>query len=641
MKKALILNAITPKVGGVLIRGTKGTAKSTAARALADLLPEIDVVADCPFVCDPHDEKVMCDACRERSGKGEDLPIRTQKMLVINMPVSATEDRVVGTLDFERALKEGLKALEPGILAEANRGILYIDEVNLLDDHVADALLDAAAMGVNVVEREGISVSHPSRFILIGTMNPEEGELRPQLLDRFGFCVNVEGLTDLAERVEIVERRERFELDPAKFKQDLEHEQQARAQRILDARERLPDVRIERKLVELVSSTCLQLQVDGHRADIVIVRASKAIAAFDGRDGATQPDVEEAMALALPHRMRRMPFEPIQPQAQEIRQALDQAKQERQEPESEQEPQREEEPAQDQTPNVPREQTFDIANGIEVSQVMKVAPDRKPRTASGRSADTASNSRKGRYVRPRLPRQQVGDVAIDATLRQAAANERTPDGRLKVRDADIREKQRKGKASMLVLFVVDGSGSMGVNERMAAAKGAVFALLGDIYKTKDRVALLAFRGEEAVVVLPPCRSTDLAAKRLADIPTGGKTPLPAGIVKAVELAKTEMHRNENVIPLLVFLTDGRANVPLRSSVSDDLAAGAEEIKRRGIRSLVIDTETGNTALGMAKQFADQCQAQYHHLDALAGDRVAQIVRSSLQQDSADSADPGP
>jgi Mg-chelatase subunit ChlI len=321
MKLALLLNAVDWRIGGVLIRGAKGTAKSTAARALAALLPEIEAVADCPFGCHPRDLRQMCKSCQERSKEAE-LPALRRKMRVVDLPINATEDRVVGTLDIEKALREGIRALEPGILAEANRGVLYIDEVNLLDDHIADLLLDAAAMGVNTVEREGISVYHPSRFILVGTMNPEEGELRPQLIDRFGLSVGVERIEDVALRRRIVEYREEFDRDPWAFERRLEKEHEDLASGIERTRETLGRVGFPDGLIDRVIETCVELGVDGHRADIVTVKAAKAIAALDGRSAVTEDDVRLALELALEHRMRRQPFEPMELDRDKIEELL-------------------------------------------------------------------------------------------------------------------------------------------------------------------------------------------------------------------------------------------------------------------------------------------------------------------------------
>ena len=324
MKLALVLNAVNPALGGVLIRGEKGTAKSTAVRALAELLPEREEVAGCRFGCDPLDIAWMCDECRERIEKGEVLSRVQNRMKVVDLPVAATEDRVVGALDMEHAIKTGQKRFETGLLARANRNILYVDEVNLLDDHLVDLILDAAAMGVNTVEREGISYSHPSRFMLVGTMNPEEGDLRPQLLDRFGLSVNVLGERDAAARAEVIENRMLYENSPDVFFTKYEASQQRLQQQIVRARNILAEVRYSREIVELVARSCIKLEVDGHRADIATLKTAVTIAALRGADASdekksekeisyevNEADIYQAARLALPHRLRRRPFEDV------------------------------------------------------------------------------------------------------------------------------------------------------------------------------------------------------------------------------------------------------------------------------------------------------------------------------------------
>ncbi len=309
MKNALILNAINPKLGGVLIRGEKGTAKSTAVRSLAALLPDIEVVADCKFGCDPHKKATMCQECIDRLKMGEDLPVKRRKTGVIELPVGSTEDRVVGTLDIEHAIKKGEKRFERGILAQANRGILYVDEVNLLDDHIVDVLLDSAAMGVNTVEREGISYSHPAGFILIGTMNPEEGELRPQLLDRFGLCVHIEGIADLDQRVEVVKRRASFEQGRADFQQNWKDEEEELRKAIIQAKGLLDRVTISDEILYLIARIAIDMHVDGHRADIIMAKASRTLAALNGRKEVLEEDVRGVADMALQHRMRKRPFQ--------------------------------------------------------------------------------------------------------------------------------------------------------------------------------------------------------------------------------------------------------------------------------------------------------------------------------------------
>lgn len=309
MKLALMLNVINPLLGGVLIKGEKGTAKSTAVRALADLLPAMMISKGCPFQCDPVDFARLCDNCRDKVGQEPGLPVQAAKMRVVELPVSATEDRVVGTLDIEHAIKHGEKKFDPGILAQANRNILYVDEINLLDDHVVDVLLDAAAMGVNTVEREGVSYSHPARFVLVGTMNPEEGDIRPQLLDRFGLSVEVAGENQPEWRVEVIKRRLAYEQDTDAFAGEYQGEQELLAASIMQARRLLPKVTIPDELLLLVAKLAIALDVDGHRADITVIKAAMTLAAFAGREQVVTEDVKKAARLALPHRMRRRPFE--------------------------------------------------------------------------------------------------------------------------------------------------------------------------------------------------------------------------------------------------------------------------------------------------------------------------------------------
>ncbi len=326
MKTALILNAISPQIGGLLIRGERGTAKSTAARALAALLPEIEVVADCPFSCDPHQPDILCDDCRARVAASEELPITLHRTRFVDLPVSATEDRVVGTLDIELAIKKGERHFQPGVLAAANRGLLYVDEVNLLDDHVVDLLLDSAAMGVNVVEREGISFSHPARFILVGTMNPEEGDLRPQLLDRFSLCVNIRGVRDLQARMDILERCVQFEQDAEGFRAEWEPRDEQLSREIAQARELLPQVTYDHGHLYTIAELTAGFKVDGHRADIVILKAALAHAAFRNRQHINEEDIPVAAELALSHRLKKQPFDDTGLKFEELETRLEQVR---------------------------------------------------------------------------------------------------------------------------------------------------------------------------------------------------------------------------------------------------------------------------------------------------------------------------
>ncbi|NMC28694.1 MAG: AAA domain-containing protein [Pelolinea sp.] len=318
MKRALILNAVDTRIGGVLIRGERGTAKSTAARALAALLPQVRVVGDCRFACDPDKPETWCTECRERADNGEKLPIKVIRTPFIDLPVSATEDRVVGTLDIEKAIRKGERHFEPGVLASANRGLLYIDEVNLLDDHVVDILLDSAAMGMNIVEREGISFSHPARFILVGTMNPEEGELRPQLLDRFGLSVEIHGINSSRERVEIMQRNLAFEQDAEKFRQDWMEKEGELSKKIEDARQIVDSVTYSTRDLLAIANMTASMNVEGHRADLVILKAARAQAAFEGRTRINDFDIGLVAELALLHRMRGGPMQMSEMDADEL-----------------------------------------------------------------------------------------------------------------------------------------------------------------------------------------------------------------------------------------------------------------------------------------------------------------------------------
>lgn len=325
MRRALVLNAVNPRIGGVLIRGERGTAKSTAARALAALLPEVEVVADCRFGCDPQQPTTWCTECKERVARGDRLPVQMRRTSFVDLPVSATEDRVVGTLDIERAIKEGERHFEPGVLAAANRGLLYIDEVNLLDDHVVDLLLDSAALGMNIVEREGISFTHPARYILVGTMNPEEGDLRPQLLDRFALSVDIRGLSDLRDRVAIMERNLAFEADPEAFRARWLDQELTLSHKIDAARRLLDRVTYDKRNLLSIAALTSSLQVDGHRADLVILKAARAQAAFEGRTEINDLDIALAAELTLPHRLRRGPFQQAAISLEELQARIEQA----------------------------------------------------------------------------------------------------------------------------------------------------------------------------------------------------------------------------------------------------------------------------------------------------------------------------
>ncbi|HNQ52832.1 MULTISPECIES: putative cobaltochelatase [Methanothrix] len=642
MRFALILNAINPRIGGVLIRGDKGTAKSTAVRSLADLLETIQVASDCPFNCNPENPEDMCDLCYQKSQSNQITAVE-KKTPVVDLPLGATEDRVVGSLNVERAIKEGIKALEPGILAAANRGILYIDEVNLLDDHVADVLLDAAAMGVNIVEREGVSVAHPSKFILVGTMNPEEGEIRPQLLDRFGLQVSVAGIEDVEQRMQIAKIAEAFDLDPEGFAKEWQQEQVDMKQKISRARQLLSQVSMSDDLLRLIASTCIDLGVKTHRAEIVITRTAKTIAAFDGRTEVNQEDVKKAMELALAHRMRSRPFEPPTLNKERLEKSMSQKQHEHQHQDQKPEQQKKNE-QQPQEPSEqkdtdqkqaakPQERIFEIGTPIDVRAI--TMPRKRDRIArrktSGRRMNTLALRNRGRYLRQKMP-QEGKDIAIDATIRAAAPYQwvRSGPNAIIVKDEDIREKERVGKTSAVVLFVVDASGSMGANQRMESAKGAVLSLLMDSYQKRDKIGMIAFKGKEAEIILPPCTSVDLALGRLRELPTGGKTPLSAGLSRGLQLLQGELRKDEESKLMMVLISDGRANEGMGGKIKDELMAISERIKHLGIHTIVIDSEVVDSSfldmrLGYCHQIADQCQGKYYPLSSLTPESLLRIV----------------
>ena len=642
MKFSLILNAINPRIGGVLIRGDKGTAKSTAVRALADLLENIQVVEDCPFNCDPGNPEDMCDLCFEKNQANRITGI-DKKTPVIDLPLGATEDRVVGSLNVERAIKEGIKALEPGILAACNRGMLYIDEVNLLDDHVADVLLDSAAMGVNIVEREGVSVAHPSKFILVGTMNPEEGEIRPQLLDRFGLQVSVVGIDDVDQRMQIAKMAEAFDADPDGFMEKSQESQSELKENISQARKILKKVNMSDDLLRSIASTCIDLGVKTHRAEIVITRTAKTIAAFDGRTEVNQEDVKKAMELALAHRMRSRPFEPPTLNKERLEKSMSQKQHEHQHQDQKPEQQKKNE-QQPQEPDdqkdtnqtqaaKPQEQVFEIGTPIDVRAItMPRKRDRiARRKASGRRMNTLALRNRGRYLRQKMP-QEGKDIAIDATIRAAAPYQRIRSGpnAIIVKGEDIREKERVGKTSAVVLFVVDASGSMGANQRMESAKGAVLSLLMDSYQKRDKIGMIAFKGKEAEIILPPCTSVDLALGRLRELPTGGKTPLSAGLSRGLQLLQGELRKDEESKLMMVLISDGRANEGMGGKIKDELMAISERIKHLGIHTIVIDSEVVDSSfldmrLGYCHQIADQCQGKYYPLSSLTPESLLRIV----------------
>ena len=660
MKRALLLNAVNPKIGGVLVRGKKGTAKSTAVRSLAALLPEVTVVQGCPYNCSPEDRQGLCNRCEPGDNDAQTV---VRQIPIIDLPVGATEDRLVGSLDIEEAIKTGNRVFEPGLIAATHQGILYIDEVNLLNDHLVDILLDAAAMGRNYVEREGISVTHRSEFILVGTMNPEEGDLRPQLLDRFGLAVEVEGRFSPEERQLIVKRRIAYEADPHGFMSEWRQTEEEERARVLRSQKLLPQVVVGDDILELITSICAEYDVDGMRGDIVMYKTASTIAAYENRTDVNAEDVREAANLALLHRQRRQPFQQPNLATEQLDSMVDDFQGQDNQRESSDQPQDQGEgdsepsdlpPSEDETEtNEPendsdsesdssapsslgQEQQFEVGDPFAVRQLNLKPPDQRSRRASGRRNVTITDSNAGRYVRSKLPEGKASSLALDATLRAAAPHQNSrrassgSQNRVLIEPWDIRDKVRESMSGSLVLFVVDASGSMGAQRRMVAVKGAIMSLLLDAYQRRDRVGLISFRGTRAELLLPPTNSVDLAKIHLQDMPTGGRTPLSAGLFKALEIIETERIKDRDVLPLLVLLSDGRGNVALgHDSPLDEAYAGAGIIGEEKIPSVVVDTESGFLKLGMVQPVAEAMGAQYLKLEDLRADNLAEAVRLQM------------
>lgn len=656
MRLSLLLNAVSPGIGGVLVRGEKGTAKSTVVRALSTLLPAMGVVAGCRFSCDPQAPDSECPDGPHEPTAGVTRPTR-----LVELPVGASEDRLVGALDIERALAEGVKAFEPGLLAAAHRGILYVDEVNLLSDHLIDHLLDAAAMGSSYVEREGVSVRHAARFLLVGTMNPEEGELRPQLLDRFGLTVEVAASRVPEQRVEVVRRRLAFEDDPAAFVARWADEEKALRERIVAARELLPRVALGDAVLLQIAATCAAFEVDGMRADIVMARTATALAAWAGRTEVTSEDVRQAALLALPHRRRRNPFDAPGLDEDKLDETLEQFKGE--EPDDEPEPDGDgpgdggpgdggpgggggggippqgEGPApqdsgEPEEAPAPAPQHGGGSGAGERAAVQAAEPFRAKvlsvpglgEGAAGRRSRARTDH--GRTTGATRPRGALTKLHLAATV-QAAAPHQKARGRsgpgLVVRRDDLRQATREGREGNLVLFAVDASGSMAARQRMSAVKGAVLSLLLDAYQRRDKVGLITFRGRDAELALPPTSSVDAAAARLEQLPTGGRTPLSAGLLKAHDVLRVERLRDPSRRPLLVVVTDGRAT----GGGPDPLALAARAARLHaadGTASVVVDCESGPVRLGLAGNLARELGGTAVTLDELRADSIAGLVR---------------
>lgn len=611
VKLALLYNLIEPRIGGVVLCGEKGTAKSTIVRGLAELT----------------------------------------RQKVVDLPLSVTEDMLVGSIDFERAVKEGVRAFSGGLLARADGNILYVDEVNLLPDGVVNTLICAAASGENLVEREGVSFRHPCRFALVGTMNPEEGKLRPQFLDRFGLYVEVTGEADVDQRAEIIRRRMAYERDPAAFCSEWREKSAILSRQITQARELASRMEIDDPIRRLAAQYAAQAGTEGNRCELVLTRTAAAAAAWAGRGYITPEDLKEAAGYVLPHRRREDALPPPQPPEPPNNQ--DHSEEENSPPENQEsqdptgsapeEPRMEEQPGSDgeeiETPppvELPQggqeDQLVEGEDFALLSLLPVLSRDRMQRKGSGRRSRTKSGTSKGRYAAfTAHPAPHQRDLALDATLRAAAPYQSMRDHSecaVALTGQDLRFKVRENHIGATVVFCVDASGSMGAHKRMKAAKEAILSMLLDSYQKRDRIGMVAFRGEKAETLLDITASVDLAEKRLQRLPTGGRTPLAAGLYQSWQLLKARKLKDPELLPLLVLVTDGRANRALwtQDPVEDALRA-AELIRRDGIRAIVIDTEQDFISLHIAKQAADAMDADYYKVDELRGEHLRAIVKS--------------
>ena len=640
MKLALLLNVVDPLIGGVLIMGHRGTGKSTAVRALSDLLPQIAVVDGCPYNCDPESP---CEHCRERGS----LTSKLVPVPVVELPLGATEDRVCGTIDIERALASGRKAFDPGLLARANRGFLYIDEVNLLEDHLVDLLLDVAVTGRNKVEREGVSVEHPASFVLIGSGNPEEGELRPQLLDRFGLHAEVRTENYLKNRIDIIERREGYDRDRETFCESFAGDQAVLRKRITRARANLPKIAVERSVLEKIAQLCADLKVDGHRGELTIMRAARALAAFEGRRAVTDEHVKRVSAMALRHRLRRDALEETATSDQ-IEQAVDGVF-----------------PQTGQTPAPAQPSTGDTGDGDGTPQERRGKTNNSgPRKSSStggartntadapsppavekksgqvrldehlrrteRAEKTQSRSRRatgakaaldqqrGRYTRAVSFKSAGARIAIDATLRALAGLDSVTGQLTPVSSRALRYKLLKHKQGTLFVFAIDASGSMAAN-RIARAKSTILKLLRKSYLNRDSVAIVSFHGTTANVDLPPSRSILRARRVLDSLRMGGSTPLGAGLVTTIELIELVGKKFGETVVLL--FTDGRSNVPLRRNglkarafrqlkIEGELHELKVALRRTRARVVVVDTQKEFESSEETRRLAEILHARF-------------------------------